>query len=60
MYSSYLSLDGLKDTTQALLLVLNKKKKTLNDNNEEKTDQVKIILTFKIYIYDASKKIIQM
>ena len=53
-------LDGLKDTTQALLVGLNKKKKTLATNTiEEKVELVKIILSFKHYIYDPSKKMIQ-
>ena len=52
--------DGLKDTTQALLSGLNKKNRSSYSEEQTDQEQVKIILSFKIYIHDPSKRIIQM
>nr|CAH0103172.1 unnamed protein product [Daphnia galeata] len=51
-------MDGLKDNTRLLLSALNKKKKP-EESSEEKNVQVKIFLSFKRYVYDPQKKIIQ-
>jgi hypothetical protein len=54
----FISEDGLKDNTRLLLSALNKKKKP-EESSEEKNVQVKIFLSFKRYVYDPQKKMIQ-
>ena len=54
----FISEDGLKDNTRLLLSALNKKKKP-EESSEEKNVQVKIFLSFKRYVYDPHKKMIQ-
>ncbi len=53
----YVFIEGLKESTQSLLNGLKKKKPS--GNSEEKAEQVRILLSFKRYIYDPQKKMIQ-
>ena len=50
-------MESLKEETQAILNSAGSKKK--KNPTEEKNEQVRIILSFKRYIYDPHKKMIQ-